>query len=121
MQTPAMTRRGPHKPARRPRPAPTWRRTFLKDWRLHRDLTVEELAERAGLAASTISSIENHQAGYSAESLDKLAVALSVEPGWILSVNPNNDQDMLMLWQRATPADRARIAAVVRALIDPKG
>lgn len=102
-------RRGPYKKGGKLQPQP-WRRTFLREWRELRDLTQEQLAEAAGVSVGLVSSLEAAKAGYSAESLHKLAAALNTEPGAIVSVNPQGNEPLWSIVSRATLEQRAQIA-----------
>lgn len=105
-----MSKRGPYKKAgNRPAPLP-WRKTFLAQWREFRGLTQEELAAKAGLSVGLVSSIEAATSGYSAESLYKLAKALEIEQGMILSVNPAGDQSLWATVLRANAKEKEQIA-----------
>lgn len=109
-------RRGPRQPGRPKAPA-AWRRNFIRQWRIFRGLTIEELAEKSGLAVGTVSAIETMKAGYSPESLGDLARALDTEPGHLLSVDPTADDGMWRLWLLASPEERRLISALARTVI----
>lgn len=64
-------------------------RTYLREWRKERHLTIEQLAERAGLSIATVSDIENQKVAYTQKSLEPLAKALEVPPGFLLSRHPS--------------------------------
>lgn len=115
-RTLVMPKRGPHKP-KQPPSKPQWRRTFLKEWRIFRGYTVEDLAEKAKMSAGNISAIENRKQGFSSEGLEKLADALEITWGMLLDVDPSKEPAMWALWQRATPEQRANITAVTKALV----
>lgn len=116
----AMAKRGPYKKGgSRPAP-PAWKRTFLAEWRDLRGYTQEELAERAGVSVGLISSMEAATSGYSAESLHKLAAALNVEPGMILSVNPKGAEPLWSIVSRATEDQRDQIAKHASVIVPPK-
>lgn len=83
-------------------------------------MTQEELADASGVSAGMISSLEAARAGYSAESLHRLASALNVEPGMIISVNPENDPHLWSLMSDATPKERDQIAKLAGAIVTRK-
>ncbi len=56
----------------------------LKEIRVRRLLTQEELAEKAGLSPSTVVNIERDQAEPHFRTIRKLAEALDVEPASLL-------------------------------------
>lgn len=115
-----MSKRGPYKKAG-PRPPPkAWRRTFLAQWREFRQLTQEELADASGVSVGMISSIEGATSGYSAESLHKLAGALGIEAGMILSVNPERDPSLWALVSQASDKERDQIAKHASVIVTKK-
>lgn len=61
---------------------------FIKAWRKHRKMTVEAVAERAGLTASMISQLETGRSAYTQNSLEAVAAALDVEAGLLLLHGP---------------------------------
>lgn len=90
---------------------------FIKEWRIFRDMTVEELAARSGLAVGTISAIENRSAGFSPESLEAIAGALRVPSGYLLSINPNDEDSIWPVWEAAGPSQRGQITALARVVV----
>ena len=70
---------------------PLRRRTFLKDWRKHRNLTLEVAAERAGMTAGNLSQLERGTQGYSQTGLEALAEVYDCDPGQLLSQPPVSD------------------------------
>ena len=61
---------------------------FIKAWRKHRKMTVEAVAERAGLTASMISQLETGRSAYTQNSLEAVAGALGVEAWRLLCCVP---------------------------------
>lgn len=97
------------------------RRHYIREWRKHRGLTQEVLAERAGMTPTNLSQLENHKQSYSAEGLERLAEALRCEPAQLLMVDPSKDDAIWSLWERAKPAERQQIIAVTKALLSKTG
>lgn len=93
------------------------RRTFLREWRKYRNLTLEAAADRAGMTAGNLSAMERGVQNYTQAGLEALADAYSAEPGWLLNVDPTKGDAIWSLWENALPAERERVEAVVRALI----
>lgn len=120
IETSVMPKRGPYKKSTGRAPAPQWRRIFLAQWRNLRGMTQEQLAEAAGVSVGLVSSLEAGNAGYSAESLHKLATALKIEPGMILSVNPESDEALWSLFLRASTSEREQIAKHAAVILGPK-
>lgn len=71
-----------------PNPKPQKPRHYVREWRQHRGLTQEALAERIGKTHGAISQLERGLVDYTQGMLEALAYALRCEPGDLLSVNP---------------------------------
>lgn len=69
------------------------------------------------MSVGNVSQLERGIQGYSDEGLEALAEALNCEPGHILSVNPLAPDAIWSIWERASEAEKAQVAAVARALI----
>jgi len=59
----------------------------LRLWRKHRGLTLEQLAEKSGVAKSSLSNVENGRRGLSMEAWRSLAEALSLLVDDILPID----------------------------------
>lgn len=95
----------------------TRRRHFIKEWRLHRGLTQEQLAGRIESSISTISQLESGKQGYSQALLEELAEALMCEPWDLLNVDPSKEGDVVdftSLLKRASPEDRDAIISFAK-------
>lgn len=96
---------------------------FLKEWRVRRGLTQEQLADMVGTSKGYISDLENAKRRYNQELLEGLAAALQLAPRDLLSTPdlPEVESELATLqreWREATAARRTQIMAVVRALKD---
>ena len=94
-----------------------FRRTFIREWRKHRELTLERLAERVRMTPSALSMLERGQRGYSQESLEALADALATTPASLLIRNPDEDDAIWSIWDNASPGEKRQITEVAKALI----
>lgn len=65
------------------------RKTFLKEWRKHRGLTQEQLAERLGLTQATVARIERGNIAYTQPVLEAIAEALRCEPADLIMRDPS--------------------------------
>lgn len=92
-------------------------RNFVKEWRLHRGLTQEQLAERAGMSVGNVSQFERGLQGFSQEGLQALAEALGTEPGYLLMVNPKADEAIWSIWEKAKPAERQMIVDLAKTVV----
>lgn len=86
---------------------PQRRRHFIKEWRKAKGLTQEQLADRVGVAVSTISQLETMKQGYSQPTLEAIADALGCEPADLLMRTPpskDNEDDpnngMWSIWEK---------------------
>ncbi|SCB51786.1 Helix-turn-helix domain-containing protein [Bradyrhizobium yuanmingense] len=52
---------------------------FLREWREHRGLTQQQLAERSGIALPNLSKIELGQMRWHSEMLEQLALAFDLD------------------------------------------
>jgi transcriptional regulator with XRE-family HTH domain len=64
------------------------RRHFIRDWRLFRNLTQEQLAEMLDSTKTSISRIEDLKQGYTQDFLEACADALGTHPGVLLIRGP---------------------------------
>lgn len=87
------------------------RRLFVKEWRKHRLLTQDQLAERAGVSQGMISQLEKTPPGtdYTGETLEKLAFALQCEPADLMMRNPLDPEAPWSIWDSLDPPEK-RIA-----------
>lgn len=93
---------------------------FFRQWRKHRGLTQEELAEIVGVTGSTISQLETGKQGWTDSTLVALANALSCSPGDLLMRNPLDQDAPWSIWdnvKNAAPERRAAIVAVVETML----
>lgn len=100
---------------RRPR-RPAYRRTYIREWREHRGLTLEQLADRIESTHATLSRIERGVVPYSQPMLEAIAEALATEPASLLIRNPTDPEGIWSIWDTAKPGERERIVAIARAL-----
>lgn len=114
---PSMPRRGPRRLGQPSAPR-QWVRTFVREWRVYRDLTIEELAAAAGMSIGNLSGLENRRSGYSPEGLERLAKALRTTPGALLTVNPQEPGGRFWeLWEAAGPQERETLTIMAERLV----
>lgn len=71
--------------------------TFLREWRVGRALSVEELACRSGLSPSLIDEMESGASDYTGTNLRAVAESLSCEPWRILAGPPTLEEFRIRL------------------------
>ncbi len=105
---------------RQAQPKPQLRRTFLRQWREHRNLTQDQAAERIGLDRSQLSRIENGQSPYNQPFMEAAASAYRCDVADLLMRNP---KDKSAIWtlidavRDTSPATQRQIQAIVETII----
>ncbi|HTM76766.1 MAG TPA: helix-turn-helix transcriptional regulator [Devosia sp.] len=92
-------------------------RHFIREWRAYRGLTQELLADRLGISKASLSRIETGRQPYTQDMLEALAEALMCDPADLIMRDPTTQDAMWSLWESASPAEKAQITSVVRALV----
>lgn len=93
------------------------RRTFFREWRKYRDMTLERAAEAAGMTAGNLSAMERGAQGYTQAGLEALAEAYSCDPAHLLMVDPSRDDVMWSIWERAKEGERRMISEVAKTIV----
>lgn len=111
-----------------PRPKrPQFRRTFIRQWREHRGLTLEQLAERVGTAIeggfthASLSRIERGLQPYSQPVLEAVAHALQTDAASLLMRDPSADEAIWSVWDQAKTGDRQKIVDIARTIVGKTG
>jgi transcriptional regulator with XRE-family HTH domain len=102
-----------HKPVPK---KPQFRRTYIREWRTYRALTLEQLASRLDMTASHLSMLERGQRGYTQETLERLAEALQTTAGSLLMRSPGGDSDLWTIWEQAKPGQRQQLVEIAKTL-----
>lgn len=93
-----------------------YRRTYIRQWRAHRGLTLEQLADRVEMSTSALSYLERGQSAYTQETLERLAEALQTDPASLLMRDPSDPEAIWSIWDNASQAERQQIVSVAEAL-----
>lgn len=112
-----------------PRPKkPKLTPTFIKQWRDHRDLTQDQLAERVttymrergakkGYTYASIGRLERGLHPYNQLVLEAVADALGTDPASLLMRDPADPSGIWSVWDRALPAERQLIAEQAESVV----
>lgn len=92
-----------------------FRRTFIREWRQYRNLTLEQLADRLEMTASHLSMLERGYRGYTQETLERLADALQTSAASLLTRRPGDDE-LWSLWDQALPGVRRQLTEIAKTL-----
>ena len=93
----------------------------IRDTRLQRGLTQENLAEAADVNQSHINNVENHRSRLSLTTLVNICRVMDVSVDYILGSAPGGaqnsiDMEILREAQRCDPKMKKRLLAIIRAL-----
>jgi transcriptional regulator with XRE-family HTH domain len=93
----------------------TKRRTFIRDWRKFRDLTLQQLAERIEVTAGAISQLERGEVQYTQPMLEALANALRCDPADLIMRAPQSNEALQLVWDRIPETERVRALHLLEA------
>lgn len=93
---------------------------YLREWRKHRQLTQEQLADRIGTSKGYLSDLERGVRRYNQDLLEALADALNCGPADLLMRDPSIQDAIWSIWEHAKPGERQQIAAVARVITGQK-
>jgi transcriptional regulator with XRE-family HTH domain len=82
---------------------------FLRQWREHRDKTLEEVGEAVGLSHAQLGRIERRLQKYNQELLEALAELYGTEPASLIMRDPTKGDAMWSLWDQAEKGQRQEI------------
>jgi transcriptional regulator with XRE-family HTH domain len=105
------------------RPKRHRRRTFLREWRNYRKMTLEQVAALIGYDHSNLVRLETGKIPYNQDHLELLAGVYRCEPTDLISRDPEGDPNGAEIARQfaAAPPDLQRqAAAVLGALLHPK-
>src|SRR5947209_16656746 len=98
-------------------PRPRFRPTFIRAWRQHRGLTLEQVADRLDMTPGHISMLERGQRGYTQETLEAVAAALQTDVASLLMRDPTDPEAIWTVWDQAKPAQRRQLLVIAQALV----
>jgi transcriptional regulator with XRE-family HTH domain len=94
----------------------TRRSTFIRQWRKHRGLTLDRLADRIGVTAGALSQLERGDVSYTQSMLEALADALSCEPADLLMRDPTDPEGIWSIWDQLEPPQKRQAIEILSAL-----
>lgn len=93
-----------------------FRRTFIRQWREHRNLTLEQLADRIDMTSSHLSMLERGQRGYTQETMEIIADALQTDVASLLMRDPSEPDAIWSVWDQAKPGERKMIVDIAKTI-----
>jgi transcriptional regulator with XRE-family HTH domain len=93
---------------------------FIREWRKHRGLTQEQLAERIGITREYVSLIEKGKRRYDQPFLESAADALTCSPADLIIRDPSSPEAIWSIWDNIRPQDRERAVRLLEVLVEKK-
>jgi transcriptional regulator with XRE-family HTH domain len=99
------------------------RKTFLREWREHHNLSLDRAASRfvefgvASLSGAQLSRVEKGQSPYTQDFLEVAALVYNTDIASLLMRNPAHPESIWSIWDQANAVEREQIEDVARALI----
>lgn len=98
--------------------ATSYRKTFLREWRKHRNRTLIQVAEFLSMTHGQLSKIERGKQPYNQALLEALAELYMCDPVDLLIRDPKDPIGIWSVWDRAKPGDRRKIVSVAKTILD---
>lgn len=90
---------------------------FLRAWREHRKLSQDDMAAALGCSKASVSRYESGITPYNQDVLEAWARIVGCAPVDLLARPPLDPEGLWAIYDRIREQDRARAAAVLRALL----
>ena len=103
----------PRKP--RPQPKPTRRPTFIRAWRKHRDMTLQQVCDALEalhdmhLSEGQLSRIETGKQPYAQDLLEAIADVLRADPASLIMRDPEKSE-IWSIYDHLSPVERQQVA-----------
>lgn len=97
-------------------------KTFIREWRKHRGLSLEQAVERLDLEANfpysvaQLSRVERSQTPYAQDLLEALATIYRCEPGDLLIRDPSASEAIWSIWDQLKPTQRAALVEIGQSI-----
>ena len=93
------------------------KRTYLRQWREFRELSLERAAERFDMSAAQLSRIETGKSPYTQDFLELAAFAYRTDVPSLLMRDPTDPEAIWSIWDQAKPGERRQIVEIAKTLI----
>lgn len=93
---------------------------FLREWREHRGMTLEQVAEALNVTAGALSQAELGKTNYTRPMLEFLADLYRCEPGDLLMRDPTDSDAPWTLWEQAKKGQREQIISMMKIIVGDK-
>lgn len=95
---------------------PMGQRHYIKEWRKHRGLNQEQLAERIGISRPQLSKIEHGKRKYDQAFLEAASRELRCEPADLLIRDPSDPDGIWSVWDQLRPVERQQVVEIARTI-----
>lgn len=99
---------------------PQFRRTFIRQWREHRGMTLEQLGEAIHLSHAQLGRIERGLQPYNQALLEAVADVLGTDVPSLIMRDPTDDTGIWSIWDHAKVAERQMIVDIARTIVKDK-
>lgn len=89
---------------------------YIKEWRKHRGLTQDQLAERIGINRAYLSKIESGKRRYDQPFLEAAAEVLQCEPADLIIRDPSDPDGIWSIWDQLRPVERSQVVEIAKTL-----
>lgn len=89
---------------------------YIRQWRKHRGLTLEQLAERIGMTHQNLGKIERGKVPYNQVLLELLAEQLRCEPADLIIRDPSQPDGIWSIWDQLKPVEREQMVEIAKTL-----
>jgi len=96
--------------------AKTKRETFIRAWRKHRRLSLQQVGDRIGVTKGALSQLENGAVAYTQPMLEALADVLACEPYDLLMRDPSDPEGIWATYQSLSPQQKAQAVEILKAI-----
>lgn len=94
------------------------RATYIREWRKHRKMTLEQVARQIGMTTSNLSKTERGENAYTQPVLEALAEVLRCSPADLITRRPGEKNELQALFEALDAEQRDTALTVIKALKD---
>jgi transcriptional regulator with XRE-family HTH domain len=94
-------------------------RHFIRQWRKHRGLTLEQLAERIGMSHQNLGKIERGKVPYNQTLLEALSEELNCELLDLVIRDPASTEPIMSIWATLDAVQKRQILEIIQTLQRP--
>ncbi len=89
---------------------------FIREWRLFRQYTQDQLAEMIDMSRAYLSKIESGKRRYDQGFLEAAAKALRCKPADLIMRDPHDPEGIWSVWDSLLPVERRQVIEVAKAI-----